>query len=79
MTGLREIQQDRPENHPRVNNEDDQGAAEHHEAADGEVVHGHGEQVVHEVHVLREAVQDPFWCCAMYVCVRSNKKTDQSN
>lgn len=48
-----------PENYPRVDEEDDQGAAGDREAADDDVVHGHRQKVVHEMHVLRETVQDP--------------------
>ena len=45
-----------PEHHPRVDNEDEKSAAHGHDRAHGEVVHGHGQKIVHEVHVLGEAV-----------------------
>lgn len=48
-----------PYDDPGVDEEDDEGAPGDHEGADDEVVHGHGEKVVHEVQVFRETVQDP--------------------
>lgn len=47
-----------PEQHPGVDDENNDCGAHDHEGTRDEVVHGDGQHVVHEVDILGEAVQD---------------------